>query len=175
MNTTAQVKQAIKKSSQQLGDEPLEILKSARDQILGSENPEQQTQENDVSQNEGPSEEEENYKKHRAEQDGRHLEALENELKEIRRQKLFNDLMQKIQSGETVPLEEFSELSYEQKDVLKAQTEVFKKQQVELTNQNTSLIEPSAKKGRRFMGGMNQKKAAEKQQTRVENPVQSST
>lgn len=175
MNTTAQVKRAIKKSANTFGDEPLEILKTARDQILGSENYPQQTQENNVSQNNGPTEDEKNYKKQIAEKDGRHLEALENELRDIRRQKTFNDLMQKIQGGESIPLEEFSELTHEQRDVLKAQMEAVKKQQAGSLNQNVGLNEPSAKKGRRFMGGMNQKKAAEKQQTRVENPVQSST
>lgn len=174
MNTTAQVKQAIKKSTNTFSDEPLEILKTARDQILGSENYPQQTQENNVSQNNGPTEDETNYKKQIAEQDGRHLEALENELRDIRRQKTFNDLMQKIQGGEDVSLEEFSELTHEQRDVLKAQIEAVKKQRIGLANQNSGLNEPAAKKGRRF-GGMGQKKAAEKQQTRVENPVQSST
>lgn len=160
MNTT--------KSSKVFINEPLEILKSARDQVLRPENSPQQKQEVEPPQSSESTQKEEDYKKQRVEQDGKQLEVLESELKDIRRQKLFNDLMQRIQSGEDVPLEEFSELSYEQKDVLKAQVEVTKQQKVNIKNSNNkNLIEPTAKKGRRFMG-LNRKQAAEEQQTRVE-------
>ncbi len=167
MNTTAQVKQAIKKSAKTFADEPLELLKSARKQITGEEMPEDQDYEkSNVIQ--GPSQEEQKYKKEKEEQDGRHIEALESELKDIRRQKIFNELMQRIQNGEDIPLEEFSQLSYEQKDVLKAQMEAIKKQKLNAESTNNQLVEPTAKKGRQLMG---QKQSAQKQTTRVEKPV----
>lgn len=173
MNTTAQVKQAIKKSAQQIRQEPLELLRTAAKQVTGSENipfdeqPKPQEKPNTES-NQVP-QDEQNYKKKVAEQDGRHLQALESELKDIRRQKLFNDLMRRIQSGEDVPLEEFTELSYEQKDVLKAQMEAFKKQQAMQANQSSGVPMPESKRGRKMGGG--QKGAAKKEQTRVEKPV----
>lgn len=173
MNTTAQVKQAIKKSAQQMAQEPLELLKSAAKQITGVENlpnsnPKDQ-QEKSKEEEGGVPQDEQNYKKQVAEQDGRHLQALESELKDIRRQKLFNELMKRIQSGEDIPLEEFSELSYEQKDVLKAQMEAFKKQQAIQASQSSGIPMPSSKQGRKMGGG--QKGAAKKEETRVEKPV----
>jgi len=164
---TAQVKQAIKKSAKQFADEPLELLKSAKKQVAGEEMasgypPDQET--NDTQK----MVDEQDYKVQKAKQDGRHLEALESELKDIRRQKVFNDLMQRIQNGEDVPLEEFSELSFEQKDVLKAQMEAVKQQKINNGNTTNQLIEPTAKKGRQLMG---QKQSAQKQTTRVEKPV----
>lgn len=158
-----------KKPAKIFADEPLEILKNARDQITGSGEYDDNYQENNTPKNDGPSEGEINYKKQIAEKDGRHLEALETELKDIRCQKIFDDLMRRIQSGEYVPLEEFSELSYEQKDVLKAQMEVIKQQKINAENTNDKvLVEPVAKRGRWLMG---QKQTAEKQQRRVENPL----
>lgn len=173
MNTTAQVKQAIKKSVQQIRQEPLELLRTAAKQVTGSENipfgeqPKPQEKPN-MESNQVP-QDEQNYKKKVAEQDGRHLQALESELKDIRRQKIFNDLMRRIQSGEDVPLEEFTELSYEQKDVLKAQMEASKKQRAMQTNQSSGVPMPESKRGRKMGGG--QKGAAKKEQTRVEKPV----
>lgn len=169
MNTTAQVKQAIKKSAQQMANEPLELLKSAAKQVTGSENlpftespkVQEQPKEDSVPQ------EEINYKKRVAEQDGRHLQALESELKDIRRQKLFNDLMKRIQNGEDIPLEEFTELSYEQKDVLKAQMQAVKARNAQPIQSGIDM--PAAKRGRRMGGG--QKKSAQQQTTRVEKPV----
>lgn len=164
---TAQVKQAIKKSAQQIAQEPLELLKNAARQVTGEEEKPQQ-HEQLKSDPEIPRDEQ-NYRKKVAEQDGRHLQALESELKDIRRQKLFNELMKRIQNGEDVPLKEFTELSYEQKDVLKAQMEAFKKQQSIQANQSSGVPMPTSKRGRQMSGG--QKGAAKKEQTRVEKPV----
>ena len=171
MNTaTAQVKQAIKKSAKTFADEPLELLKSARKQITGEEmnsGPEipQNGQKSDPDTHQDL-QKEEVYKQQKAESESRTLQALESELKDIRRQKLFNDLMARIQNGENIPLEEFSELSYEQKDVLKAQIEAVRARNSQpVTDQ---LIEPISKKGRQMFG---QKQSAQKQTTRVEKPV----
>lgn len=170
MNTTAQVKQALKKSAQQIASEPLELLKSAAKQISGSENIPFAEQQKPIEQPKPESEvpqDEQKYKKQVAEQDGRHLQALESELKDIRRQNIFNALMLRIQNGEDVPFEEFTELSYEQKDVLKAQLEAFKTRNAQQVA--NTVPESSLKRGRRMGGG--QKGAAKKEQTRVEKPV----
>ncbi len=171
MNTTAQVKQLVKKSAQQMAQEPLELLKSAAKQITGVENlpnsnPKEQ-QQKPKEEGDGVPQDEKDYKKQVAEQDGRHLQALESELKDIRRQKLFNELMKRVQDGEDVPLEEFSELSFEQKDVLKAQMEAVKARNLQQTTSSVDM--PTSKKGRKMGGG--QKGAAKKEETRVEKPV----
>jgi hypothetical protein len=167
MNTSAQVKQQIKKTAQQMAAEPLELLKNAARQVTGAENLPNNTARQEKQNDEVP-QDEQNYKKRVAEQDGRHLEALESELRDIRRQKLFNELMQKIQNGEDVSLVDFTELSYEQKDVLKAQIQAVKNRNAQ--QQTVSTVEaPQAKRGRKMGGG--QKGAAKKEETRVEKPV----
>src|SRR3989344_5383207 len=148
MNTTAQVKQAIKKSVQQMAQEPLELLKNASKQVSGEVERRQQQEKTNADPD--SHQDEENYKKQVAEQDGRHLEALESELKDIRRQKIFNALMLRIQNGEDIPFEEFAELSYEQKDVLKAQTEAFKTRNAQQVV--NTIPESSSKRGRRTGG-----------------------
>lgn len=174
MNTTAQVKQAIKKSAQQMANEPLELLKNAARQVTGetAENSNaKNTNDKFISENQNSEmpNDEQKYKQQVAEQDGRHLEALESELKDIRRQKLFNEIMRRIREGEDVPLEEFVELSYEQKDVLKAQIEAVKKANSQQLTANSQIDMPQAKRGRKMGGG--QKGAAKKEETRVEKPV----
>lgn len=166
---TAQVKQAIKKSAQQMAQEPLELLRNATKQVTGVENlpnsnpePQQEQSKEDVIP-----QEETNCQKKVAEQDGRHLQALESELKDIRRQKLFKELMKRIQEGEDVPIEEFSELSYEQRDVMIAQTEAVKNRNVQQVASSVEM--PIAKRGRKMGGG--QKGAAKRETTRVEKPV----
>ena len=75
--------------------------------------------------------------------------------------------MQRIQNGEDIPLEEFTELSYEQRDVLKAQIEAVRNSK--LSSSIDQLETPGAKRGRKMGGG--QKGAAKREETRVEKPV----
>jgi len=99
------------------------------------------------------------------------IEALERELGDIHKQDIFKDLQARITDGEIIPLEDYSELSMEQKQVLKAQMEAvaFQKKQHEFAeSQGGGSLFGTAKKGRK-QGG--QKQEAEKQQTRVEKPV----
>jgi len=168
MNTTAQIKQQLKKSATQIAAEPMEMLKSVKIQT-GLENlPQSVSEQKQVQSNVSPNEE--INKKQIAESDMRHLEALNNEILDIRRQKLFNDLLLKIQNGEDVPIQEFTELTFEQKDVLKAHLEAVKKQS-DRNNMETPLTEPVTKKSRRFGETGKRKNPAEQQQTRVEKPV----
>jgi hypothetical protein len=168
MNTTAQVKQAIKKSGQQIRQEPLELLRAARQQVTGAENEGGTESYNSAPDADQQKRQEEAVLKQKvASDDQRHLEALQNEIRDISRQKMFNDLIQRIQNGEDVPVEEFQELSHEQREVLKAHKEAAQKRKLEQQNQSTTLQEPVAKRNRR-MGG--QKQAAQKQTTRVEKP-----
>jgi len=170
MNTTAQIKQQLKKSAAQIASEPLEILKTAKIQTGVEQVPVQFSGQEPKQQKDSGLQNEESYKKQINESDMRHLEALNNEIRDIQRQKLFNELLLRIQSGEEVPIEEFAELTHEQKDVLKAHLEAVKKQSMQGSTKE-GLIEPSAKKGRRFGGFGKCKNPAEQQQTRVEKPV----
>ena len=171
MNTTVQVKQQIKHSAQQMAAEPLELLKAAKAQIAGgeldySQNPEDQQQ----LQDQQKAQQNEQLKQQVAVADNRNLEALQSEMGDIRRQKLFDKLLAQIQNGEVVPIEEFQELSHEQRDVLKAQAEAVAKQRIQQQTQQ-GLVEPGLKRSRKFGGFGKRKNAAEQQQTRVEMPL----
>lgn len=152
-----------------MGEEPLEILNTAKKQIgikEGSNLPQKEIPENT---SEDPEQNNEGLKKQVAIADMKNLESLQNEMREIRRQKLFESLLARIQSDEKVPVEEFQELSFEQKDVLKAQIEATKNRSQNI--QQKELIEPESKKSRKFGGFGKRKNAAEKQATRVEMPL----
>lgn len=99
-------------------------------------------------------------------QSSRQLEALNREIMDIRRQALFNELMQKIKGRETVSLDAMAPLSYEQKEVLKAHMEAMGSMNTQKDEQKP-LVEPSAKPSRRFFG-VGQKGQVQKEQTHVE-------
>ena len=98
------------------------------------------------------------------------MEAFQRELEDIRKQDLFKSLQEKISQGIIIPLEDYPDLSMEQKQVLKAQMEAVKNQMAkqQAAGQNTLEI-PVSKKSRRF--GTTQKQEAQKQTTHVEKPV----
>lgn len=170
MNTTAQVKKTLKKSAKTFTDEPLEILKTAQRQVSGEELSQNNQKPPEYQDSSSQVPQEESIRKEQGIiADNKNLESLQTEMRDIRRQKLFESLLQKIQSGEYVAVEDFQELSHEQRDVLKAQLEA-KTHNSQLTT-NQPLIEPMAKRGRRFGGFGKRKNAAEKQATRVEMPL----
>lgn len=172
MNTAKQAGQTTRdlaqKIARQMAQEPLEVLKTARNQVALPEK---------VAPVSQPSQNGENSEKTSGDQQKlqdnmrstRRMEALNQELKDIRKQDLFKDLQNKISQGVEVPLEDYPELSMEQKQVLKAQMEAVKAQESRISNQESGVIETHSKRGRRF--GQGQKQEAERQQTRVEKPV----
>lgn len=177
MNTAQQVGQSAKSLAQQIAKqmarEPLEILKTASSQVTGEEKqssgefqPQPQTQEEQTKLIHHQQEIQDKMKSNRL------LEAFERELGDIHKQDVFKDLQARITAGESVPLEDYSELSMEQKQVLKAQMEAvaYQKEQAGYAeSQGGGKLFGTSKKGRKMGGG--QKQEAEKQQTRVEKPV----
>ena len=162
-----------RKIAKQMAQEPLEIAKNVGTQIAGTETqkPQENLTQSQTTENNASSLQEMNSAQDKI-KSGRRMEALEQEIKDIHRQELFGDLQSRISQGEEIPLTDYSELSMEQKQVLKAQMEAVKyqKQQTEyMESQSGGSLFGSAKKGRKMRGG--QKGEAEKQQTRVEKPV----
>jgi hypothetical protein len=180
MNNTvkqsAQTAQDIARNiARQVAHEPLEILKDAGGQITGRPEGQATAQPGiqTARQPEGQTASQQNQK---VLQDkafaSRRMQALQSEINDIRKQDLFGDLQRKISEGIDVPLEDYMELSMEQKQVLKAQKEAFQIQMLNAKNANDNSVGvPSihSKPSRRF--GAGQKQEAEKQQTRVEKPV----
>ena len=172
-NTAKQTGQTAKdlavKIAKQVAREPLEILKNAGEQAVGSEasKPIEKIPNSSPTK---PTEGQENALDQM--KSTRRMEALNQELKDIQKQDLFKDLQEKISLGEEIPLQDYPELSMEQKQVLNAQMQAVKVQMVNAQYANDKSLEVPAihsKPSRRF--GAGQKHEAEKQQTRVEKPV----
>lgn len=171
-STSNSAKSLAQQIARQMAQEPLEVLKTASSQVTGEEM--QRSPENQ-SASQTPEDQTKLLHHQQEIQDKmkstRRMEALERELGDIHKQDLFKDLQGRISAGEEIPLEDYSELSMEQKQVLKAQMEAvkFHKQQaVYQESRGGGKLFGSAKKGRNMRG---QKAEAEKQQTRVEKPV----
>jgi len=167
MNTAQTTKNLAQKIATQMAQEPLEILKTARGQVAGEQTPQ------DPSQS-GQSENKPELKYQQELQDkaksGRRMEALDRELKDIERERIFKELQRRIAQGEEIPLEDYPGLSLEQKQVLKAQMEAVKTRSAKSGIQNAELQEPVAKKGRQLFN-FGKKQEVKRQQTRVERIV----
>jgi len=178
MNSTAnQVGQSAKNLAQQIAKqmaaEPLEILKNAGEQTTGKELSGQPEEHPDgqTGGSDGQKKLLEQQTKLQDEMKSRRMmEAFDRELSDIKKQKLNADIQRRISEGETIPLEEYPDLSPEQKQVLNAQMEAVKNQIAQSKQNNlTEVPTVHSKPSRRF--GAGQKSQAEKEQTHVEKPI----
>ncbi|MEK7471009.1 MAG: hypothetical protein AAB622_03370 [Patescibacteria group bacterium] len=168
-DTTKSAKNLAQQIAKQMAREPLEILKTSREQITGEKLTPKEEQHKPQTEDQQKEINKANMLNDKL-KSTRMVEALNYEISDIQKQDLFKDLQKRISEGEEIPIEDFAELSFEQRDVLKAQIEAVK-MQMQMQNAKNSnakfeLFGP-AKKGRR----MGQKQAAQKEQTRVEKPV----
>lgn len=165
-----QAQDLSKKIARQMAQEPLEVLKSVKGQLSGEQINyyEEKFKKESLSQTQNNPQE--NLAKKEKTQSSRTLQALERELEDIRIDKLFKELQQKIAEGEEVYLEDIPDLTPEQKQVLKAQMEAVKIQKQQMASQGSSLSEPKTKtkRGSWLFGG---KAQAQKQQTHIEKPL----
>lgn len=172
-DTSNSAKSLAQQIAKQMAREPLEILKDVREQATGEEL-------SGIQSSEKPQQNSDDQKKLIENQNklqdnmksSRRMEALQREVEDIRKQEMFKDLQRRISEGEDVALEEYSELSMEQRQVLMAQKEAVKQQMLNAKYANDkSYAVPSisSKPSRRF--GAGQKSQAQKEQTRVEKPV----
>ncbi|KKT33242.1 MAG: hypothetical protein UW20_C0004G0076 [Candidatus Woesebacteria bacterium GW2011_GWB1_44_11] len=176
MNTAKQAGQNTRdlaqKIARQMAEEPLEILKDAGTQVAGVEagKPQENYPQNQDSGDTAKITGQEGELADKA-KSARRMEALNREIRDIHKQDLFNDLQRKISQGVDIPVADYSELSMEQKQVLKAQMEAYKNQSEKIQNESAFREIPvvRSRPSRRF--GAGQKQEAEKQQTRVEKPV----
>lgn len=169
MSQTAQdPKTLAQKIAQQLKQEPLELLKSARSQVAGQEYSEDRPQQQ-INPDEQFRVQTEQLKAQDNAKSKRLIEAFQRELEDVRKQNLLKELQKKISEGEEVPLENYPELSIEHKQVLKAQMEAVKAQiqRQKQVQENSSFIEPIAKKGRQLFN-FGKKTAVKREQQHVE-------
>ena len=158
------------KAARQIAGEPFEILKKGAAQISGLETKPQTNDgsEPKIAESLKVNQEEERLVKER---DSRRLQALESEMLEIRRLRIVKELQERITSGEQVYLVNYPELSYEQRDVLKAQIAAVAARKLQEGVGKETLAEPKSKPSRRFLGFGVGKTQAQRQQTRVEKPL----
>jgi hypothetical protein len=153
--------------ARKVAEEPMEILKEAGEQITG-QNISGESNEMPAVQTEKDS----SYESGRDDERSQRLfGALQKEIEDIRKQDLFGDLQAKISQGIEVPLDDYKELSMEQKQVLMAQMEAVRNRQKQASDKGLVNNVPAihSKPSRRF--GAGQKHEAEKQQTRIEKPI----
>lgn len=152
--------------AKQIANEPSEILKEAAGQVVGDgvQIPDTQTETKLQEENREYHESQDKIKSQRV------FGALQKEIEDIRRGDVFKDLQARISQGVDVPIDNYTELSMEQKQVLKAQAEAFRNQSRK--NEEAGLTEvptTHSKPSRRF--GAGQKQEAEKERTRIEKPI----
>lgn len=159
-----------KQAAKQIAREPFEILKTAQEQVEGAETPQQPEGQSAASQEQNKRAEEQQKQADKL-RSVRQVEALNRELTDIHKQDLFSDLQKKISEGAEVPLEDYPELSLEQKQVLNAEMKAVREQMENAKSANEkSFVEPAVKKGRQLFN-FGKKTEMKREQTRVEKPV----
>jgi hypothetical protein len=155
------IKQTAKQIVKQIAQEPLEILKSVREQV----SPTEQVPEQETTRETKPNESTPEEKAKKTAQEGRLMQAYEGEIEEIRRQELFKDLQRRISEGEDVPLEDFAGLRPEEKQVLEAQKQAVAARKAQgVGAQKETIPQIIGKRGRKMFG----KVGLKREQTKVE-------
>ena len=172
MNTAQPAKNLAQVVAKQIAQEPWEILKQAGSQVAGTEQPQNPDMQEEVGR-EGTPEQQQNEKllgerdKVRSQ---RLIEALLAELRDKTKGDLIKNLQAKIANGEAVYLENYPQLTAEEKEMLKKQIETVAIQKQQLQSQNQGLVEPATRKGRRFFN-FGKKTQMQRQQTQTERPL----
>jgi len=164
-------KNLAQQTAKYIAQEPWEILRGVGEQSVGFEQAKKPVVTSEATSNKNSSMSDE---VHSREQDKvqrlRRVEALNRELKDIERQRVFNEAQRKISEGEDIYLTDIAELDYEQKEVLKAQMQAINAQKEKIAGGDQQLVEPGLKPSRRFLG-IGAKSQVQRQQTRVERPL----
>jgi len=148
----------------QIIPEPLEMLKTVREQVTGVEalpteehQPEKLKVDPELAQK-------------MQTQGQRQLEALNREIKDIAKQRLLKDLQERINQGEEINLAGLSDLTSEEREVLMTQMQAVKTRQ-QMASGPMPLVQPASKPDRKFAGeGL----GAKRMQTHVEKLLPSS-
>lgn len=168
-DTAKSAKTLAQQIAKQAAQEPIEILKEVKEQTLGQESssePVNQAGRHEETQKQVEEQREINDKL----KSGRRMEALNRELADIQKQDLFKALQARIAQGEEIPLEDYPELSIEQKQVLNAQMQAVRMSRRQDVQTSRQLIEPATRKGRQLFN-FGKKTQVQREQTHVEKPV----
>ena len=97
-------------------------------------------------------------------------QAYESELKDIRREKMFQELLGKISNGEDVNLADHNELTWEQKQVLHAQKQALQNRKSKTDKNILNLSEPGAKRKRNLFAGVKTRLARVQRKSEIRMP-----
>ncbi len=154
-------KLAAIKTAKQVAKEPFEILKTAPPQILGVEGKKAEqggqmdTGNSEKAEESMPRIREKKIEEEKDIQKSRNLKsAFEAELKDIHREEVFKKVQQTILAGEGVNVNDFPELSLEQKQVLNALKETVNTNSQKGQDSGNILSEPKSKQKRGLFSGV---------------------
>ena len=166
-----QTKSLTQQIAKQVGQEPFEMLKrggaqlnpyESSEKLIPSFSPDKAVSQ-DKNSDTAKMSQEDKLKSSRL------MQALEAEIEDIRKERIFKEVQAKVQSGEQVSLESYPSLTWEQRQVLKAQIEVIAARKVQSEAQKPFSVSKS-KTSRKFWG-FGPKQKAQEMERRVERPV----
>ena len=163
-------KKIVRQAVRQVAQEPLEIAKSVGGQVTGVEGQGTRRPGQSIPETQGPVQptvEDEQKIRQRGE---RILEALEAEIEEIRRQKVFKEVQRRITAGEVINLTNIVELSSEQKRMLAVQMQLVQANKQKEEKVKNPLVEPGTKRGRNILEGMKGKVSRLRKKTELRLP-----
>ena len=163
-------KKVVRQAARQTVHEPLEVVKTAGRQVAGVEVQGAQRPGQSIPETQGPVQptvEDEQKIRQRGE---RILEALEAEIEEIRRQKVFKEVQRRITAGEVINLTNIVELSSEQKRMLAVQMQLVQANKQKEEKVKNPLVEPGTKRGRNILEGMKGKVSRLRKKTELRLP-----
>ena len=165
-DTGKSAKQIARDAVRKMAGEPFEILKKATGEMISPPVAVSTQQPNPETRPPVSGKNEDEVKK----KDLRTVEALNQEIKDIQRNKLIAEIQKRIDLGKTVSFEKYTELPQSQIEILKKQQEqVAERKKYEDQMNKKVLSEAVPKKGRRFSIG--RKKAAERESVKTESPL----
>ena len=159
-------KQIAQTAAKQLAQEPLEILKAAQEML----SPQSQSPISTASGSHPEAVDQPDISQ-KSSTDLRRIEALNREIEDIQKEKLYQEILNKIESGEDIFVEGVAGLSENQKQMLVQRQQLVTQQKAMAVAPKVELAQTS-KRGRRF--GANKKDVAKREETRVEKPTPTS-
>ena len=163
-------RQLAQDTAKQIAKEPLELEKTALRQV-GLSSSEKKDQQDQLADNEYSKAKEQDEQQKRVEAKMQSLrQAFESELKDIRREKVFQELLQKISEGEVVNLADYNELTWEQKQVLHAQKLALQNRKSKTDQNHQDLSEPGAKRKKNLFAGVKTRLARVQRKSEIRMP-----
>jgi hypothetical protein len=162
------IQDLARESFEKIKEEPGEVVKSAGEQLTGT-----QTSESQVASEAYQVADEQRKQKVDRQKSQRLMSAHQKELEDIRKTELLREVQEKIQQGEAVSISDLAGISEEQKSNLRAQQDMVQENRKaqDMVKKSQGLQEPSTKRKRGIF--QRAKKKVEQMKTRIETKFKS--